>query len=175
MSDEELQSTVTAAGTGDAESFRRLFILLEPAVYAYVRGRVPVSVEANDVVEDILVGLFRSLATFEFRSKGQFYQYVYTIARRELASQYKQTKKVAQERIEVPLEEVADSGSSHTTKLAVQQALACLDDTSRDIMLLHHWSRYTFVEIGEILGLGESAVRVRHHRAKQQLATLLTP
>jgi RNA polymerase sigma factor (sigma-70 family) len=67
----------------------------------------------------------------------------------------------------------ASETTSPETTLALTEALKQLDECSREIVVLHHWSRYTFGEIATIVDMTEEAVRVRHHRAKAVLKDLL--
>jgi RNA polymerase sigma-70 factor (ECF subfamily) len=170
----ELQAQVTAAKAGDQESFRALFLLLEPQLYAFVYSRVKDAALTEDIVQEALIALFRGLPQFTFESSPQFYQYIYTIVRRLLAKQYMIHAKKDVVLVE---DEEAFRESRVIPATAIEHdvaaALASLDEVSRDIMVLHHWSRHTFGEIGQILNLAEGAVRTRHHRAKEQLASLL--
>ncbi len=172
MSEHELKNSIAAAAAGDQMAFRELFLMLEPQLFAFVRYRVVDESTAAEVVQDTLVAFFQALPTFAFLSSGQLYQYIYTIARRQLAKHYKAEKgevrldEEAEARFVAPLVDPA-------LPLDVVNALAKLDAVSRDIIVLHHWARHTFAEIGTILSLSEGAVRTRHHRAKEQLANLL--
>src|SRR5262249_30258277 len=57
---------------------------------------------------------------------------------------------------------------------AVGKALAQLSEADRTIVRLGHLEReLSFAEIAEKVGLKEGAVRVRHHRALQQLESFL--
>ena len=70
-------------------------------------------------------------------------------------------------------EQVAATGPGAELTHSVHRALEQLDECSREIVVLHHWSRYTFAEIAAIINMNESAVRVRHHRARATLASVL--
>jgi RNA polymerase sigma-70 factor, ECF subfamily len=174
MTDHELAHLVAAAKGGESEAHRQLFDVLEPQMYAFVRYRVPDHETAEDIVQDSLVALFRALDTFVVQSTAQFYQYTYTIVRRQLAHFYNSKHvRATMQRIDseesvwmAPVDDPSTAGD-------VARALATLDPLTRDVVVLHHWSRYTFGEIALMLGLEEGAVRTRHHRAKAALASLL--
>lgn len=174
MTKQLLESLVIAASQGKSEAYRSLFDVLEPQLYAFVRYRVPDHESAQDIVQDSLVALFRSLPGFTVHSTGQFYQYAYTITRRQVAKYYGNKHVTATKDIVASDEStwVAPAEDS-STEADVARALGTLDAVTREIIIFHHWARYTFAEIAEILGLEESAVRTRHHRAKEKLAALL--
>ena len=52
----------------------------------------------------------------------------------------------------------------------VRLALELLDDEDRSTLYLREWDGLGFAEIGERLGIGESAARMRYHRALPKLA-----
>lgn len=174
MTNHALSTLVADVKLGKSEAFRSLFDLLEPQVYAFVRYRVRDHESAQDLVQDSLIGVFRALPDFTVLSTGQFYQYVYTIVRRQLAQHYN-SKHVAVSPSRVDSDESSWMAPAEDLSIAgdVARALGSLDPVTREIVVFHHWSRYTFAEIAEILGLEEGAVRTRHHRAKEKLAALL--
>jgi RNA polymerase sigma factor (sigma-70 family) len=158
---------------GNTASFEELYHLLAPSVFAYISHRTATRELAKDATQDSFVELSKALTQFTYQSDPAFYAFVFTIVRRQLAKQYAHTAKHAHVHDEI-LETLADAHVSRETTLSVQVALEELDECSREIIVLHHWSRYTFGEIATILHMTESAVRVRHHRARATLANLLT-
>lgn len=157
---------------GNPACFEELYQLLSPSVFAFVSHRTSSRESALDVTQDSFIELSRALSSFTYQSDGAFYAFVYTIVRRQLAKHYAGTAKHATAS-EATLETVADGTVSRETTLSVEAALQELDERAREIVVLHHWSRYTFGEIADILDMTESAVRVRHHRAQATLANLL--
>lgn len=59
------------------------------------------------------------------------------------------------------------------TLAAVRAAIARLPHDLRVTLLLHHFDRLSYREIGEITGCSERGVETRLYRARQQLRTLL--
>jgi RNA polymerase sigma-70 factor (ECF subfamily) len=103
---------------------------------------------------------------------------VFVITRRKLARYYNEAEKHGGVSGLIEFNEDTMSEASTETpadlRLDVAQALDTLEETTREILVLHHFSRYTFGEIALLLDMTESAVRVRHHRAVQTLAEHLT-
>ena len=54
----------------------------------------------------------------------------------------------------------------------VRQALAQLPPPQREAIVLHRFEGFSFSEIAEVLGLSESAVKVRAHRGYVRLRGL---
>jgi RNA polymerase sigma factor (sigma-70 family) len=168
-----LKTIIADFKTGNTASFEELYRLLLPSLFAFISHRTSTREAAKDVTQDSFVEISKALAGFTYQSDGEFYAFVFTIVRRKLAQHYKEGAK--HNTVEgVEMDDLSKETPSSETILSVQQALQKIDECSREIVVLHHWSRYTFSEIATILNMTESAVRVRHHRARATLATLLT-
>ena len=57
----------------------------------------------------------------------------------------------------------------------VHDAMEQLDETSREIVLLHYFSGLSYVEIAEVAELSTQAVHGRLQRARRKLAEILEP
>lgn len=157
------------------DGFRQLYALVQPKIFAYVSYRTTVREQAIDLTQDIILEVHKALASFVYHSDAEFYGFVFTITRRALARHYanKHTKAALQQS-DVEIDEMVPVAGLSEMELSVRQALTQLDAVERDIIVLHHWSRYTFAEIGRMISLAEGAVRTRHHRACAKLADLLS-
>lgn len=169
----DLECIVTLAAGGDTVSFHELYEQTVSKVYAYVLYRLPTKEAALDCTQDSFVALHQALPSFTYKSDGEFYGFVFTIVRRTVAKYYRTNEKHAS-KVDLPPEQIVSLDPNHEEILAVREALKVLDEVTRDIMILHHWSRYTFAEIATLCNMKESAVRVRHHRARAVLADVLT-
>jgi RNA polymerase sigma-70 factor (ECF subfamily) len=169
MQEETLKELIERSAGGDHGSFRVLAERLEDRLFGYIHARVQSRDDALDTLQDVLVDIWQALPRFTYRSDAEFYGFLYTIAKRRVFS-------VWGRRAIAPLpEEVVDSTTENQEDaFAIDHALDALDEVSREIILLKHWSRYTFAEIGAMLSIEEGTVRVRHHRALKALHDSLT-
>jgi len=55
----------------------------------------------------------------------------------------------------------------------VEAALAQLPENQREAIVLHRFEGFSFKEIAELLGVTETAVKVRAHRGYERLRKLL--
>lgn len=170
----DLQTLLTAQKTGQPEQFRAIYDLLVDKLYSYVQYRVNTREAATDIVQDVFIDLHSALLTFTYTTDAQFYSFVFLITKRKLAKHYSESK--VKQISETVLEEDAIAATPPQTEEqdAIARALQTLEPETREIVILHHWSRYTFPEIASLLNMNESAVRVRHHRALKTLAATLT-
>jgi RNA polymerase sigma-70 factor (ECF subfamily) len=174
MPEHPLRTLIAACSCHETDSFRQLYEIVQPKVFAFVSYRTTTREQAIDVSQDILVELHQALPTFVYHSDAEFFGFVFTITRRALARHYahKHTKASCVQS-DVELDEIAPMSTESELVLLVRQALEKLDAAERDIIVLHHWSRYTFGEIGVMVNMTEGAVRTKHHRARTKLAHLL--
>ncbi len=167
-----LEELVTQSGTGDSKAFKMLFDMLHSRVYAYVRYRTNSHDESLDATQQIFIELWKALPRFNYRSDAAFYGFLFTITKRQIIGTYRQ-------RHPSILALTSDDefvGEEQDTlqEDEVMRALTSLDEITKEIVVLHHWSRYTFGEIAMMLTMTENAVRVRHHRGLLTLKSVLT-
>lgn len=169
--DHDIRALIQKSAQGDTESCKELYEHLVDRVYAYVRYRTATKEHATDLTQDVFIDFFSTLSNFTYKSSAQLYAYVFVITRRKLARHYESLKHTEHE--QVPFDEEIMTESSNGTvqeiHADVKQALQSLDEKTREIIVLHHWSRYTFGEIALLMNMAESAIRVRHHRALKAL------
>jgi RNA polymerase sigma factor (sigma-70 family) len=168
MQERTLKELIAESTRGDHESFRVLALTLEDRLFGYIRARVGSRDDALDTLQDILVDLWQALPRFSYRTDAEFYGFLYTIAKRRVYAAWER-------RSHEPLhaEPADDASLDSEDRFAIDHALESLDEVSREIIVLKHWSRYTFGEIGTMLSMEEGAVRVRHHRALRTLHDIL--
>ncbi len=170
MSADDIRTLIEASGHGDKESYRKLYEHMVNRVYAYLKSRTGSKEQATDIAQDVFVELWKALPRFTYHSREQFYAYVFVISRRKLSALYEMRKREA-----LPLDEETvpntheSGGPGDAREDEISRALQILDPETREIVVLHHWSRYTFGEIASLINMTESAVRVRHHRALKLL------
>lgn len=170
-----VHALIRSAKNNDDRASRELYEHLIDRVYAYVRYRTGSDTEATDLTQDIFIDLFKSLSGFTYQSDAQFYSFVFTITKRKLAKHYAgKNTEAALARVDVDPETLTAAAADTETGDALDRALATLDGDVREIVVLHHWSRYSFAEIATLIDSTEGAVRTRHHRALKQLAATLT-
>ena len=176
LSNHDISKLVTESAKGDAESCKKLYEHLVDRVFAYVRSRTNTHEQAVDTTQDVFIDFFTTLSNFSYQSRAQFYSYVFVITRRKLAKLYADNERrgIAKttEFNEDTMSGVHGDPSPEMSK-DVEHALTTLDTETREIVVLHHWSRYTFGEIALLMNMTESGVRVRHHRALKGLGSLL--
>lgn len=171
MESVNIKALTEQCAAGNSDSFAELYGSLVDRVFSFVSYRTNDRVAAIEVTQDIFVELHQALRKFEYQNDAAFYGFLFTIVRRQLAKHYKTNEKHGTKDMDETV--MSAGGADPELTLSVRAALEDLDEVSREIVVLHHWSRFTFAEIGGIINMTESAVRVRHHRACATLASVL--
>jgi RNA polymerase sigma-70 factor (ECF subfamily) len=164
-SDAEL---VNAARGGDLASFGLLYERHYRLAVGLARSRLADVHLAEDAAQEAFVVACRTLATL--RDPRRFPEWLGTICRRTAA------RLGAGRSRHEPLSD--DSGSADDPDLAalrlqVQDALQLLEETAREVVVLHYFSGLSYEEIGRALGLSVAGVHGRLQRARSTLAGLL--
>lgn len=171
QTDHEMRALVERSARGDTEGSRLLYEHLVDKVFPFVLHRTATREEALDTTQDVFIDFFSTLPRFTYQSSAQLYAYVFVITRRKLARHYDaRTKHGLHEAFDEEHMSPYDASlHGEMTQKSVLEALKTLDEKTREIVVLHHWSRHTFGEIALLLEMTESAVRVAHHRALKKL------
>ncbi len=169
MNDEEqrLATLINRSQKGNTEAFRELYEQLVDRVYSYTRSRLFSSDDALDATQQTFIDVWKALSRFEFQGVPQFYGFLFTILKRQIIKVQQERQRGSQALTHEEL--LPERSSDRETEMLLKHALGTLSEVDRNIVVLHHWSRYTFGEIGKMLNLTEANVRVRHHRALKSL------
>lgn len=144
---------------------------------------------AEEVAQDVFLALYRALA--DFRGDAQLSTWVYRVVVNHCKNKRLYRRRRATDRHEsldadAPDEEsrprqLAHDGpgsdaSLHASEaeLLVREALQVLDDEDRRIIVLRDVDDLSYEEIGDILELPRGTVKSRLHRARAELARVLS-
>jgi len=134
--------------------------------------------DAEDVVQDAFVRVYRALPRYEERQRfepwlfqilGNCCRSANTVDRREASRVVDDIAAV--ERVHAP--ERADARIEGGFGDAVRRALAKVPDYNREIFLLHYIEGFGYDEIERMTGVRQSALKMRVKRASDQLRALL--
>lgn len=134
-------------------------------VYRFIVKNLRHEDDARDVVQSAFEKLWRNRETVEGdKSKS----YLFTVAYHTMIDHIRKVKRVH-------LREAFDEGARtcsrdiNNTKAILNEALERLSETQRSLVMLKDYEGYSYEEIGQIMNLSESQVKVYLHRARLQL------
>jgi len=159
---------------GSSEAFNELFRRYQQPIYGFFRRRVTDPAHAEELAQETWVALLR--AASRYQPRALFRTYLYAVAFKILRAH----RRKAQFRalfLGRPGEPIPDPARHDPTDsgLWVRRAVAKLDPTDREILLLREFEQLSYAEIADLLRLPLNTVRSRLFRARTALRDLLEP
>ena len=126
--------------------------------------------DARDIVQTAFEKLWRNREAVENEKSKSF---LFTVAYNQMIDHIRKNKRIQlKDDFSEDARQVQQSGNSNLKK-ALMEALNRLNETHRSLVMLKDYEGYSYEEIGEIMGLTESQVKVYLHRARLTLRTYL--
>jgi RNA polymerase sigma-70 factor (ECF subfamily) len=134
-------------------------------LYRFILKMMKDEDKAEDVVQESYIKLWQHVKQVEFQKAKSW---LYTTARNTMLNQIKRDKRME------PIgtgnfNEPYSTEKSYEMKELMDKVLDQLPELQRSIILLRDLEGYEYKEIGEILGLSESQVKVYLFRTRQKL------
>jgi RNA polymerase sigma-70 factor (ECF subfamily) len=171
-SDEALLADACA---GDGEAFHELIDRYAGRLFRLACSLVGNAADAEDVVQETLVGAFEHMAGFQARSTVR--TWLTRILLRQAARHHRKRSRRIETLPTAAGEDAAAGGrtpaDATTARLDVQQALHMLSPKHRQVVVLRELEGMTYDEMADALGVPRGTVESRLFRARQQLKTLL--
>ncbi|NCI45648.1 RNA polymerase sigma factor [Sediminibacterium sp. WSJ-3] len=132
----------------------------------------------RELSEDLVQNVFYRMLKYRhtFRGDGEFRSWMYHVARNVIHDEGRgQKRTIRAQELEAHTERIsgtdrADAGIQKRQELqSLRQALNELPEESREVLVLSRYQELKYAEIAGIMNLSEGAVKVRVHRALQQL------
>lgn len=167
---------IRAIAAGDTHALDMLYTRYGPAILSYLSARLYDRALAEEVLQDVMLAVWRSAATF--RGESKVLTWLLTIARNRAINTMRKHQ-VAQ----TPLDDVfelqsTDTGpqekvEKHHQAQAVRAALRHLPEMQREILELVFYHQLSGAEVADVLGINAGTVKSRLHRAKEALRRVL--
>ena len=134
-------------------------------VYRFIVKNLRHEEDARDVVQSAFEKLWRNREQVDgAKSKS----YLFTVAYNQMIDHLRKAKRVYLKE-EFREETRITDRQVNNTRAVLQEALARLSETQRSLVMLKDYEGYSYEEIGQIMNLSESQVKVYLHRARLQL------
>jgi RNA polymerase sigma-70 factor, ECF subfamily len=158
--------------SGGSNSALAALFELHAALVHRVAYRLTLSADdAEDIVQDVFVGLPEALAAYDGR--GTFEAWLRRVTVRVALMRLRSARRRSDTAHNAQLQR-AISGTDHTLdRLALQAAMRALPSALRVVFVLSDVEGYSHAEIGRLLGILPGTSQVRLHRARRKLRALL--
>jgi RNA polymerase sigma-70 factor (ECF subfamily) len=175
---------------GDQAAFEQVVRAYGGRLLAVARRIVGSEEDARDVVQDAFMNAFKSLDRFEGNAKLS--TWLHRIAVNAALMRLRTRKRKPEQSIETMLPSFLDDGHHEErfqsweepvdkvmeraeARELVRQQIDALPDSYRTVLVLRDIEGLDTEETANVLGLSVNATKIRLHRARQALRTLLAP
>lgn len=138
-------------------------------VYRFILKNLRHEEDARDVVQTAFEKMWRNREEVD---AGKCKSYLFTVAYHQMIDHIRKVKRI-QLKDEFSAESKVENKPANDLKRILNDALQRLSETQRSLVLLKDYEGYSYDEIGRIMGLNESQVKVYLHRARVQLKEYL--
>ncbi|SHH42612.1 RNA polymerase sigma factor [Winogradskyella jejuensis] len=159
-------------------AFRELMSLYKERLYWHIRKIVISHDDADDVLQNTFIKVFRSIDKFKGDSK--LYSWMYRIATNESITHINKNAK----RLQISNEDIQTNAINNLTadvyfegneiQLKLQKAIATLPHKQQLVFNMKYFDDMKYKEMSEILETSEGALKTSYHIAVKKIETFLT-
>ncbi|HUC40399.1 MAG TPA: RNA polymerase sigma factor [Gemmatimonadales bacterium] len=161
---------VQRLSTGDLGALDALFHRYASALLNLARRVTGSSVDAEDVVQDLFVGL--PMAVRRYAERGSFGAWLRTVTVRLALDRVRRRTRRHEVDLDLAGEQTAVSETPEV-RWDIEGAIAALPDDLRMVFVLKEVEGFSHAEIGRLLGIRTGTSEVRLHRAMRALRRAL--
>jgi RNA polymerase sigma-70 factor (ECF subfamily) len=186
MSDAASHTLLERARGGDRDALEELLARHQSQVYRFGLKMCRNPEDAEDVLQDTLLAMARSVR--DFRGASSISTWLYTIARSYCIKRRRKSKFAPVEThsldtsgaidkalLAAPGKAPDDAAADEEVRRALERAIGVLEPKYREVLLLRDEEGLTAPEVAEVLGISVQAVKSRLHRARLQVRERIAP
>lgn len=172
----ELEKVVNGCLRNDRLSQKQLYELYAPKMFVVCRRYANSTAEAEDMLLEGFMNVFKNLRTF--KGESSLFSWIYSVMVRSSISHYRSHRRYLQEQLQENMDMELSGTSEDTivTELSAKQVIELLElmpRTPRVVFNLKEIEGFSFAEIAGMLDKKEGAVRIAYMRAKNWLRSHL--
>jgi len=174
MSDEELIAIVQQ---GNHRYFSELVRRYESYILKKCMGYVRHQNDAEELTQEVLIKVFMQIG--KFRKEAKFKTWLFAIVYHACVDHIRKSKKklhqVITEKLADELTEMVDYDDQLPADKSIEILEALLEELTaedKQLLIMKYREKHHIREIQVVMGLSESAIKMRLHRAKERLNVL---
>ena len=167
----DIAALVPAVRAGDMMALGVLYKQTAAVVYGSAYRCVNSEQEAEDVLQDVFLGLPEALRGYV--EKGKFLSWLRAVTIRMSLMRMRAQQRLREDPLDLAADVPADANARvrPIQRIAAREAIRRLPDSLRVVFMLKEVEGYSHAEIGELLGIKPAASAARLSRAWQLLLT----
>ncbi|MDZ7876248.1 MAG: RNA polymerase sigma factor [Saprospiraceae bacterium] len=174
-SDDHILALLASAATHE-RGFRLLMSCYQEPLYRHIRRMVYDHDDANDIIQNTFIKVFKSVERFEGKSK--LYTWLYRIATNEAITflntrNRKETDTIDTiENTHLTSQLRADTFfDGNEVQIKLQEAISILPDKQRTVFNLRYYEEMPYEEMSEVLSTSVGALKASYHHAVKKVET----
>lgn len=169
MDQKKVDELISSIAYGDMGAWEALYYQMYNEIYGYLLSLIRNKDDAEDMVQDTFMRVYRYAPNFIAQGKGK--SWVYKIAGHLALTYLKKSKNTSS--ISDELRSDANTEECAVNYHSVMSAIDKLPETERQIVTLHAISGFTLSEIAEVIELPLGTVKWKHAKALKSLRKIL--
>jgi RNA polymerase sigma-70 factor, ECF subfamily len=173
-SDDELVRICQEVLPYNTDAYETLITRYEPLIFQFCLRYLRSRSEAEEVAQEVFLRVFHYIKRFEGRSS--FKTWLMTIAQNQCSRKYKQLKRRKEVEEAYKSEELQARGQEflHADQKEglAMKVLSEMRTADREILSLRYLAGLTLIEVSAVLGISNSAAKMRHQRAASRFQEL---
>lgn len=177
VEDEEILSKFREDSTRN-EAFNLLLKKYQQKIYWHVRRMVIDHDDADDLVQDVFIKVWKNLPGF--RNDAQLYTWMYRIATNEcitFLNKKKQKNNISLDDVDFSLADTlasSDQFSGDQIQRKLQDAILTLPDKQRLVFNMKYFDDMKYEEMSDVLGTSVGALKASFHLAVKKIEQFIT-
>ncbi len=176
ITDEQILSLLEKE-TSYEQGFKALMSAYQERLYWHVRRMLDNHEDANDVIQNVFIKVFRNIKNFKGDSK--FYTWLYRIATNESITFLNKRNKKATNSLDDELSTVAHQLTADTyfdpdeAQRHLKAAIAILPEKQKAVFNLRYYEEMPYIEMAKVLDTTVGALKASYHHALKKVETYL--
>ena len=160
-----LESVLAEVAKGDHAAFTVIYDQAGPAVLGSVLRVVRDPAQAEEVMQEVLLEVWRTAARFN-PSAGSASAWIMTLAHRRAVDRVRSEQRATERELRaatatIAYDEVSDAVEASLDHERVRRCLAGLTDLQRESVLLAYYGGHSYREVAQLLGVAVGTVKTR--------------
>lgn len=175
-SDQELLALFSNAATRE-QGFTQLVKKYQEKIYWHIRRMVIDHADADDVLQNTLIKIWKGLENF--REESQLFTWLYRIATNETLSFLAQQQRKATQRLDEMTESLANKVkadihfNANQLEWRLQLAIQELPEKQRVVFHLRYYDAMPYEEMSKVLDTSEGALKASYHHAAKKIEAFI--
>jgi RNA polymerase sigma-70 factor (ECF subfamily) len=162
---------------GDESAFSQLVVKYQEKIYWHARRMTGNHLDADEIVQEVLMVLYRKLKTFEFKSS--LYTWIYTITNTRCINYLKKKNlrsffnldDIINKKFEQT--DVIDDIESKQKVEEIEKALQKLPVKQREVFIMRNFDELSYEEISRITGKKVGTLKANHFHALNKIKEIV--